>query len=202
MIHQMWGLNNDIFRYLHSFQALSQERTRRCSLAKQDSRSRQEGTRVQLTGPRRALKREAPRKLTWEPGGRVPEALVEMYPIPLWKTIPLNGQQFTLENDYLSLRCFHCSFLFIVSSVFPGSSAGKEFICNMGDLGSIPGSRRSAGEGIGYLIQYSWASQVAQLVKNLPAIWETWVWYLGWEDPLEGKTTHSSILARRIPWTV
>ena len=47
------------------------------------------------------------------------------------------------------------------------------------------------------------ASLVAQLVKNLPAIWETWVRSLGWEDPLEkGKATHSSILAWRIPWTV
>ena len=65
-----------------------------------------------------------------------------------------------------------------------------------GDPGSIPGSGRSAGEGIGYLLQYSWASLVAQLVKNPPAIPETWVQTLGWEDPLEkGKTTHSSILA-------
>ena len=48
-----------------------------------------------------------------------------------------------------------------------------------------------------------WASLVAQLVKNLPAMWETWVQSLGWEDPLEkGKATHSSILARRTPWTV
>ena len=48
-----------------------------------------------------------------------------------------------------------------------------------------------------------WASFVAQMVKNLPAIWETWVWSLGWDDPLEkGKATHSSILAWRIPWTV
>ena len=48
-----------------------------------------------------------------------------------------------------------------------------------------------------------WASLVAQLVKNLPAVWETWVWSLVWEDPLEqGKATHSSILAWRIPWTV
>ena len=66
---------------------------------------------------------------------------------------------------------------------------------------SIPGSGRSAGEGIGYPLQYSWASRVAQLVKNLPAMWETWVRSLGWEDPLEkGTTTHSSILAWRIPW--
>ena len=64
----------------------------------------------------------------------------------------------------------------------------------------IPGSGRSAGEGIGYPLQYSWASLVAQLVKNLPVMWETWVQSLGWKDPLEkGKATHSSVLARRIP---
>ena len=53
-----------------------------------------------------------------------------------------------------------------------------------------------------YSIQYTWASLVAQLVKNPPALWETQVQSLGWEDPLEkGKATHSSILAWRIPWT-
>ena len=67
----------------------------------------------------------------------------------------------------------------------------------------IPGSGRSAGEGIGYPLQYSWASLVAQLVKNPPAMRETWVLSLGQEDPLEkAKATHSSILAWRIPWTV
>ena len=60
----------------------------------------------------------------------------------------------------------------------------------------IPGLGGYAGEGIGYPLQYSWASLVAQLVKNLPAMQETWVRSLGWEDPLEkGKATHSSILA-------
>ena len=86
---------------------------------------------------------------------------------------------------------------------FPGGSAGKESTCNAGDLGSVPGLGRSAGEGIGYSLQYSWASLVAQLVKNPPAIWETWVRSLGWKDPLEkGKATHSSILAWRIPWII
>ena len=67
----------------------------------------------------------------------------------------------------------------------------------------MPGSGRAAGEGIGYLPQYSWASLEAQLVKNLPAMRETWVQSLGWEDPLEkGTATHSRILAWRIPWTV
>ena len=64
-----------------------------------------------------------------------------------------------------------------------------------------PGSGRSAGEGIGYPLQYSWVPLVAQLVKNLPALWETWVRSLGWEDLLKkGKATLSSILAWRIPW--
>ena len=86
---------------------------------------------------------------------------------------------------------------------FPCGSAGKESTCNVGDLGSIPGLGRSAGEGIGCPLQYCWASLVAQLVKNLPAMWETWIRSLGWENPLEkGKATHSSILAWRIPWTV
>ena len=66
---------------------------------------------------------------------------------------------------------------------FPGSSDGKESTCNAGDTSSIPGSGGSA-EGIGYPLQCSWASLVAQLVKNLPALWETWVQSLGWEDPL------------------
>ena len=89
------------------------------------------------------------------------------------------------------------------SNGFPDSSVGKESAYNAGDPGSIPGLGRPIGEGISYLLQYSWASLVVQLVKNLPAMWETWVRSLGWEDPLEkGKATHSSILAQRISWTV
>ena len=57
----------------------------------------------------------------------------------------------------------------------------KETACNAGDPGSIPESGRSPGEGIGYPLQYAWASLVTQLVKNPPAMWETWVWTLGWE---------------------
>ena len=86
---------------------------------------------------------------------------------------------------------------------FPDSSVGKESACISGDPGSIPGSGRSPEEGIGYPFQYSWASLVAQLVKNTPAMQETWVRSLGWEDPLEkGKATHFSILAWRIPRTI
>ena len=83
------------------------------------------------------------------------------------------------------------------------SSVGKESACNAGDPGSIPGLGRSTGEGIGYPLQYSWASLVAQLAKNPPAMWETWVQSLDWEDPLaKEKATYSSILAWRIPWTI
>ena len=110
---------------------------------------------------------------------------------------------------------------------FLGGSDGKESACNAGDLGSIPGLERFPGEGKGYPLQYSglensmdciihgvaqsWhdltltfrASLIAQMVKNPPAMRETWVRSLGWKDPLEkGKATHSSILAWRIPWTI
>ena len=82
----------------------------------------------------------------------------------------------------------------------PGISADKESACNAGDPSLIPGSRRSPGEGIGYAFQYSWASVVAQMVKNPLAMWETSVWSLGWEDPLEEQMrTHSSILALITP---
>ena len=78
----------------------------------------------------------------------------------------------------------------------------KKSTYNAGDPGSIPGEGKSAGGGMGYPFQYSWASLVAQLVKNLPVMQETWVQSLGWEYPMKkGKATHSSILAGRIPWT-
>ena len=86
---------------------------------------------------------------------------------------------------------------------FPDNSVSKESAYYAGDPSSIPGSGISAREGKGYPLQYSWASLVAQLVKNPPAMQETWVQSLGWEDPLEkGKATHSNILAQRIPWTI
>ena len=86
---------------------------------------------------------------------------------------------------------------------FPGSSDGKESTCNVGDLGSVPRLGRLPGGDHVSPLQYSWAFLVCQLVKNLPAMWETWVQSLGWEDPVEkGTATHSSILAWRIPWTV
>ena len=79
----------------------------------------------------------------------------------------------------------------------------KNLSAMQGNAGLIHGSGRSTGEEIGYLLQYSWSSLVAQLVKYLPAMWETGVRSLGWEDLLEKrKATHSSILTWRIPWTV
>ena len=102
-----------------------------------------------------------------------------------------------VTKSWTRLRNFH---------FFPGfhySSVDKEYSCNAGDPGLIPGSGRSTGEGIGYPLQYSWTSLVAQLVKNLLAMRETWIRSLGWEDPLEkGMATHSRILAWRILWTV
>ena len=77
---------------------------------------------------------------------------------------------------------------------FPGSSAGKESACNARDPGSIPGLGRSPGEEIGYPLQYSWASLVAQLVKNPPAIQETPVQFLGWKDPWKREQLPTPVL--------
>ena len=98
---------------------------------------------------------------------------------------------------YLSKLKHIISFIFFnCVRGFPHSSVGKESTCNTGDPSSIPESGRSPGEGIGYPLQYSWASLVTQLVKNPLAMRETWVRSLGWEDTLEkGKANHSSILA-------
>ena len=107
------------------------------------------------------------------------------------KTIALTRWTFTGKVMSLLFNGFH------------GSSAGKESTCNAGDLDPIPGSGSCPGERIGYPFQYSWASLVAQLVKNQPAVQETWVQSLGWKDHLKkGKPTNSSILAWRIPWIV
>ena len=121
-----------------------------------------------------------------------------------WSGVPLPSPK---EHDRDAFKVWFFLFFFSNYQVFqlgfPGSSVGKESTCNAGNPGSIPGSGRSTGDGIGYPLQYCWASLVAQLVKNPPAVWETWVWSLVWEDPLEkGKVTHSNILAWRIPWTI
>ena len=94
--------------------------------------------------------------------------------------------------------CFSLLLPGIVSQLVKNLPAMQETLVQFNS-----GSGRSAGEGIGYPLQYSWASLVAQLVKNSSAMRETRVRPLGWEDPLEkGKATHSSILAWRIPSTV
>ena len=122
-----------------------------------------------------------------------------------------NSSPFMQELSPELILCV-CVYIYIYIHIYiyiwlchglPDSSVGKESACITGDPGSIPGSGRSPGEGIGYPLQYSWASFVAQLVKNPPAMQETWVRSLGWEDPLEKeKATHSSIQAWRIPWTI
>ena len=116
-----------------------------------------------------------------------------------WKTVfPQNrrGEGWGLVSGWLK----HIAF---IVHGFLKSSVGKESDFNAGDPGSIHGSGRSAGEGIGYPLGYSWASLVALLVKNTSAMRETWVRSLGWKDPLEkGKATHSNILAWRNPRTV
>ena len=98
----------------------------------------------------------------------------------------------TFESSFLfqwSLMTFFCKNPIVWNYrhiTYPDSSVGNA--CNAGDPGLIPGSGRSPGEGIGYPLQYSWASLAAQLVMNPPAMWETWVWFLGWEVPVgEGK---------------
>ena len=84
---------------------------------------------------------------------------------------------------------------------FSGGSDGKKSACNAGDLGSVPGLGRSPGEGIGYPLQYLWTSLVAQMVKNLPAMKETWIQSLGWEDPMEeGMPSHPLFLPGESPW--
>ena len=108
---------------------------------------------------------------------------------------------------FVAMGIFHCNWTLTCKSNhcwgFPHSSVGKESACNAGNPGSIPGSETSTGDGIGYPLQSSWASPVAQLVKNPPAMWETWVRFLGWEDPLvlqvhrvaESDTTESLSLS-------
>ena len=89
---------------------------------------------------------------------------------------------------------------FPISLGFPDSSVGKESTCNAGDPSSIPGLGKFTEEGIGYPRQYSWVSLLDQLVKNTPAMHETWVWSLGWEDsPGKGMAIHPRILAWEIP---
>ena len=107
-------------------------------------------------------------------------------------------------SEYFTERFLkHITCEYILLMGFPDSSVGKESTCNAADPSLIPGLGRSAREGIGYPLQYSWASLLALLEKNPPAMQETWFPSLSWENPLEkGKATHSSILAWKIPRTV
>ena len=108
--------------------------------------------------------------------------------------LPPAIQQLPTSCLFYTWYCLHMG--------FPGHSAGKQSACKAGDPGSIPGLLRSPEEGIGYPLQYSWTSLVAQSVKNPPTGQETWVRSLGWEDPLEkGVATHFTVLACRIPRT-
>ena len=125
-----------------------------------------------------------------------------LHSIPIESTVGL----YTFRDWHLTnsgSRLFH---LWTTQNIqtwgFPGSSAGKESACNARDPVSTPGSESSPGEGIGYPLQYFWAFPVTQMVKNPPAMWETWIPFLGWEDPLEeGMATHSSFLAWKTPWS-
>ena len=127
-----------------------------------------------------------------------------------WFPLRLTGLNPWLQGTLWSLLQYHSSNTSILwqSAFFMvqlSLSVGKESAYNAEDPGLIPGSERSTGEGIGYPFQYSWPS-LAQLVKNPPAMQETWVWSLGWEYPLKkGMTTHSPILAGKFhglcsPW--
>ena len=123
-------------------------------------------------------------------------------PTPVFWRIPGTGEPGGLPSMGSHRVGHDWSDLAAAAWGFLGSLAGKGSTCNAGNPGSILGSRRSPGEGIGYPLQYSWASLVAQMVKNPPARQRTWVWFLGREDPQEeGMVTHFSILAWRIPWT-
>ena len=100
------------------------------------------------------------------------------------------------KNLWLFKGCIHYIKYNTNFYIFTDSSIGKESTCNTGDPSLIPGIRRSTGEGIGYSLQYSWTSLVAQLVKNPSATQETRVQFLGLEDALEkGKATLYSMLA-------
>ena len=85
---------------------------------------------------------------------------------------------------------------------FLGSSTGKESACNAGDPGLIPGLGRSPGEGICHPFQYSWSFLVAQVLKNLPAMWENWFQSLGWEIPWRRAWQPTPVfLPGEFPWT-
>ena len=111
-----------------------------------------------------------------------------------------------LNSKFLSSPfSYSSSFWMAISKTrgFPGGSNRKESAFNVGDLGSLPGFGRPSGGWRGYPLQHSWASLVTHIVKNPPAMWETWVRSFVWEDALEeGMVTYSSVLAWRIPMDI
>ena len=115
-----------------------------------------------------------------------------MFQYSLWMPETSDSMEHYIYNVFLLYRHTY-------DRGFLGSSAGKESACNARDPSSIPGSGSSPGEGIGYPLQYSWVSLVAQMVKNLPVMrrpgFDPWV---GGSPGGEGMATDSSILAWRI----
>ena len=106
-----------------------------------------------------------------------------LHPIIISYLIDWNTFVVDLASNLASLQSFYYFCCSTMKMDFPDSSVSKESACNAGDLGSIPESGRSAGERIGYPLQYSWVSLVVQLVKNPSLMQENWVWSLGWEEP-------------------
>ena len=96
-----------------------------------------------------------------------------------------------VTTSFLCLWVCFCLYIDSIVYGFASSSVDKESTSNAGDPGSISGSGRSAGEGIGFPLQHSWASLMAWLLKNPPTMWETWLWFLGWEDPLEKESAYN-----------
>ena len=114
-------------------------------------------------------------------------------------------------DSFSSMKTFQCPMreterksepqgigLIYVKGGFSGSSAGKKSACNAGSPGSIPGSGRSPGEGLGYPPQCSWDSLVAQMVKNPPTVWETWVGKIPWRRAWQPTPM---FLPGKSPWT-
>ena len=129
--------------------------------------------------------------------------LYDLFLLSVPKSLDFLSPAKAFSTEWPRYQVSEYQILYIYIYRLPDSSAGKESVCNAGDPSSVSGSGRSPGEGTGYLLQHSWTSLVAQAVKNQPAIQETWVESLDWEDLLEeGMATHSSILTWRIPWTV
>ena len=123
------------------------------------------------------------------------ESAIDLYVFPILIPPPtsLSTQSLWVSSF---IYFFKWEFVLLGASLI---TVGKESACEAGDPSLILGSGRSTGEGIGHLLQYSWTSLVAWLVKNPPATWETWVQSGLGRSPGKGKATHSSILAWRIP---